>query len=190
MKDVLTTQEFLALTGNNPRTLTHLTRKLWLPPLIPGRGRGHQNLFDLCSVAWAITLNEIFRLWPDATTPVHLGEWQFEGEKYSPVWRRTVLSDGAGILKFLRTPWPGLQQGTWVLLAQGSVEGTQDRFAEIWIADLGRITPFLNKWFTSSKPITTLELTGRTESSGVIKAATQFSYHQNLLVVESKAKRM
>jgi hypothetical protein len=190
MKDELTTQELLELTGNNPRTFTNWTRKGWVPPWRPGRGRGHQNLFDLYAVAWAITLSEIFGLWPDATTPVHLGGWQSMDEGYSHVWSKTVLSDGAGILKFLRAPWPGLQQGTTVLLAQGRVEGTQDRFAEIRIAEYARIAPFINGWLTSGATITTLEPTGPNEPSKVIFAATVFNYHQNLMRVENKARRM
>jgi hypothetical protein len=190
MKHEVTTQELLELTGINPRTFTNWTRKLWLPPWIPGRGRGHQNLFDLYAVAWAMTLSEIFRLWPEADTPVQLGSWQPVGEGYSYVWSKTVLSDGAGILKFLRAPNPFLHQGTVVLLAQGIIDGTRDRFAEVRISGHEKIRPWLDDWLNSGAPMTILEPTGPNEPSKVITAMTEFSYHQNLTRVENKAKWM
>jgi len=66
----LTTSQLLALTGQQPRTLSTWLSRRWLIPYEQGGGKGRQNSFDLFASTWAVMLNEIFRIWPHADTPV------------------------------------------------------------------------------------------------------------------------
>jgi len=194
---------------NSATTYDHGIKCAELPLLGPqrvgraiheGGGRGKPNIFDIVSVAWAIVLNEIFRIRHDASTPTYLSEWQppratllKPGRWAGPV----MLSDGKTITEYLRREFENVEIGPWpicVLLATGYIEreglASDERFAQLNIGPPERVLNFVHNWLKTEAPHTYLLDKPANGPRHVVRCAAQFNFTQVCQQVIDKAKEL
>jgi len=163
----LTTSQLLALTGQQPRTLSTWLSRRWLIPYEQGGGKGRQNSFDLFASTWAVMLNEIFRIWPHADTPVTMFVGTTpEGENLWTPCRlpngtnvpSCKLADGERIITYLRDAYLSKDlHPVCVSLAtgyQGHVNQlpSRNRFGWIHLGLAERIRKLIENWASVREP--------------------------------------
>jgi hypothetical protein len=192
MKTEFTTDELIRIAKVDPKTFPAWARKRWVPPLETGGGRGHQNKFDRYGVAWAVTLKEIFLIWPKVSSPVYL----FEDK--APRWKKCKLSDGKTILDYLRTgpPWPGhlitpsdmVVDFTTGLVGLPGITKPNRRFAELSIRPAERFLDLIKDWFDQGDiPYTT---SSKGKQLRTVRCAAVMNLSQIFNYVDFMAERL
>jgi len=163
----LTTSQLLKLTGQKPRTLTTWLNKKWLVPYEQGGGKGRQNRFDLFAASWALALNEVFRIWPHADTPVTLfvGKTPDGASLWTPCTTpdgvkvpACVLSDGKRIATHLKELYSRASYRPASLCLSTGYRGfaneipSADRFGWIHLGPTERIEVLVRNWLKAALP--------------------------------------
>jgi hypothetical protein len=188
-----TTKQVIQITTLNKRTFEAWVRKGWVPPSAKGGGRGNPNAFDQVSTAWAITLSEIFRIWPKSSTPVYLLLWEPRESGLEPRWSEPMpLSNGHAITQYLGFPQP-VPDPVTVLLTTGYktpqiLRPSDQRFAEIRIGPFGRAIKFVQNWFGGHGPVTYIPEAPSNELLSIVRCAAFINFSQVSQHVVSMAK--
>jgi len=161
-------------------------RKGWVPAYKKGGGRGKPNFFDTILVAWALALNEIFLIWPYASTSTetYLWDYQIKGNDLDWKWRGPVmLSDGKTITNYLRK-LPKLVSPPApisILLTTGYITDdinrlSNERFAEIRIGPVGHNMRLVEPWLNSTGPTTYIPEISSPGSMKVVRCAALINF--------------
>jgi hypothetical protein len=197
LEHLFTTLQLLTITGLNGQTFPAWVRKGWVPPYTKGGGRGKPNVFDSILVAWALALNEIFRIWPYALTPTYLWDYSNKGDKLAWKWSdRLMLSDGKTITKYLRKlPSVLPLSPVSILLTTGYVTDnierlSNERFAEIRIAPIETDMSLVKKWLNTTVPTTYIPETSSPGSIQVVQCAAFINFTQLWSMAETMSSKL